>query len=546
MKYAILFDEFLDKIHGCWYGKCLGGAAGAPVEGIKKLIDIDDFTEVFNPDLPNDDLDIQLLWLDVLERKGVSISSQDLADAWIEKCWYPFSEYGYFMKNYERGINPPYSGIINNSFFKEGMGCPIRSEIWGIICAGNPKLASEYAYIDGTLDHADNSVYAEQFLAAIESLAFFEEDIKTLVAKAMAYIPENCKLANCFRDILDCYQLGAEWQKARKIVLDRYSHPDFTNVVQNLGFVLIALLYGEKNIRKTINISLKCGYDTDCTCASAAAVVGIIVGYKAMGKEITSLINDYFVCGVDVVRPSDSIKGLAEDTLRIALSLENDYLDVTGIPSDFLPKCRTKPSINTVYPTEEGLKRELEKIAPTRWKLYGPYFEQLQQPIDARYPSPHEPGCVLPDIVCMVNNQTFLEKEYIDEAALIMPNDDYIGEVVAYEDIIPIEDVLTAEGQMCVYLKTTISSPIEQKAWILVGNTDGFKLWVNGSMALQKDEIRYYTPYNNFCLVDLKEGENEFVVKILRRTNEIMFAFGIRRYNGQHWHRSKWHTDLAM
>lgn len=52
------------------------------------------------------------------------------------------------MKNYMRGIKPPYSGIINNPFFMEGMGCPIRSEIWGIINAGNPKQATEYAYID--------------------------------------------------------------------------------------------------------------------------------------------------------------------------------------------------------------------------------------------------------------------------------------------------------------------------------------------------------------------------------------------------------------
>ena len=29
------YSVFLDKVHGCWYGKCLGGAAGAPLEGIK-------------------------------------------------------------------------------------------------------------------------------------------------------------------------------------------------------------------------------------------------------------------------------------------------------------------------------------------------------------------------------------------------------------------------------------------------------------------------------------------------------------------------------
>ena len=68
------YQRFLDKVHGCWYGKCLGGAAGAPVEGIKKVIDVGNFTEIFNPDLPNDDLDLQLLWLDVLKNKDAQLN----------------------------------------------------------------------------------------------------------------------------------------------------------------------------------------------------------------------------------------------------------------------------------------------------------------------------------------------------------------------------------------------------------------------------------------------------------------------------------------
>ena len=31
----IKYDDLLDKIHGCWYGKCLGGAAGAQTEALQ-------------------------------------------------------------------------------------------------------------------------------------------------------------------------------------------------------------------------------------------------------------------------------------------------------------------------------------------------------------------------------------------------------------------------------------------------------------------------------------------------------------------------------
>ena len=85
------------------------------------------------------------------------------------------------------------------------MGCPIRSEIWGIICAGNPEMAKEYAYIDACLDHADNSVYAEQFLACIEAMAFYESDIVSLIKKGMEIIPSDSKLHNAFSFILNKY-----------------------------------------------------------------------------------------------------------------------------------------------------------------------------------------------------------------------------------------------------------------------------------------------------------------------------------------------------
>ena len=72
-----------------WPGKfgCDGVLKNASkVDGIKKVIEVGDFTEIFNPDLPNDDLDLQLLWIDVLKEKGTIINSCDLADAWVEKC----------------------------------------------------------------------------------------------------------------------------------------------------------------------------------------------------------------------------------------------------------------------------------------------------------------------------------------------------------------------------------------------------------------------------------------------------------------------------
>ena len=240
------------------------------------------------------------------------------------------------MKNYNRGIKPPYSGWFNNSFFKEGMGCPIRSEIWGFVFPGAPIPAAEYARLDGELDHADNSVWAEQFLAAVESMLFIEDDIEKLIDLGLSYIPQDCKLAKCMRMVVEYYKSNnSDWIGARRKVVNLFGHPDFTNVAQNLGLVVIAMLYGGGDLRKTIDIALQCGYDTDCTCATAGTIIGGILGYSGIETQLKGLINDYFVCGIDVKRRSDSIRDLAEDTCRVGVSLSAigyGELGITDIP----------------------------------------------------------------------------------------------------------------------------------------------------------------------------------------------------------------------
>ena len=63
----ISYDDYLDKILGGWIGKSIGGTVGARFEGNKNWIEIDPETMFPEKLPPNDDLDLQVLWLKVLE-----------------------------------------------------------------------------------------------------------------------------------------------------------------------------------------------------------------------------------------------------------------------------------------------------------------------------------------------------------------------------------------------------------------------------------------------------------------------------------------------
>ena len=104
------YERYLDQILGGWIGKSMGGAIGARFEGYKGWIEISP-SEMFPEEMPpNDDLDLQIVWLKVLEERGAALTSDDLAAAWLEGCWYPFNEYGIFRRNWRLGIHPPASG----------------------------------------------------------------------------------------------------------------------------------------------------------------------------------------------------------------------------------------------------------------------------------------------------------------------------------------------------------------------------------------------------------------------------------------------------
>jgi len=157
---SLSYQQYFDRVLGTWVGKSLGGIVGAPFEGHKILGHKSADTIWPDKIYPNDDLDIQVAWLELMEERGCHFTWQDMIELWQDRCWYNFAEYGTFLNNAQRGLNPPVSGWFNNEFFSQSMGCPIRAEIWGLVAPGNPALAADLARMDGELDHEKNSVWA--------------------------------------------------------------------------------------------------------------------------------------------------------------------------------------------------------------------------------------------------------------------------------------------------------------------------------------------------------------------------------------------------
>ncbi|MBQ3864913.1 MAG: ADP-ribosylglycohydrolase family protein [Clostridia bacterium] len=289
-------NEITDKILGCWIGKNIGGTMGTPFEGAQQLNDIHGFNSPKGEPLPNDDLDLQLVWLRAMQDVGPKVLSANiLADYWLTAVTPHWNEYGIGKCNLEMGLLPPLSGEFRNDW-KHSNGAWIRSEIWACLAPGLPDIAVKYAIMDASIDHGlAEGTYAEMFTASLESMAFFESDIRRLIEKALTFIPADCRVARSIRIVLNGYDAGTPWKQVREAILDDSRDLGWFQAPGNIAFTVLGLLYGEGDFKKTLITAIDCGDDTDCTGATAGALLGIILGAKGIPEDWKEYIGDKIV-----------------------------------------------------------------------------------------------------------------------------------------------------------------------------------------------------------------------------------------------------------
>ena len=359
--------EYLSKVAGCWMGKNIGGTVGAPFEWKRQVNNITFYTQKLDGEPePNDDLDIQLLWLMAMEREGVKVDARMLGEYWLSYVVPHWAEYGNGKINMRSGLMPPISGSANNEF-KDSCGSYIRAEIWSCVCPGAPAQAVKYAVEDSAIDHGNGEgTYAEIFTAAMESAAFVEKDLRKLIDIGLHYIPAETAVAGAVRLAVECYDKKMTWLEARDEMLRQYrglgfyGYPENVSpddhakgffdgkmgydVPSNIGIVIIGLLYGEGDFEKMMCITVNCGEDTDCTAATAGSIYGIMNGIEAIPekwiapignsiKTITLNLADWWNVPRTIDNLTERTVKMAErviDTFNLPVKLTDDATDLSG------------------------------------------------------------------------------------------------------------------------------------------------------------------------------------------------------------------------
>lgn len=360
--------EFHDRVLGCWTGKNIGGTLGAPFENKQQIFNVAFYTNELNGSpIPNDDLDLQLIWLLAVEENGIyHVDERVLGEYWLSHVVGPWEEYGICRNNMTNGFYPPLSGLCGNEVWHNGNGAWIRSEIWACLFPGSPDDAVQYAWYDACVDHAGDGIYAEVFTTALESAAFVEHDLRKLLDIALARIPEDCRIARSVRLAISEFEAGHDFITARNAVVRDSEDIGWFHAPANVAFAIIGLLYGEGDFGKTICTAVNCGDDADCTGATAGAVMGILLGrsrlpqkwVEPIGEEVKTVAVNPFRASLPTTL--NELTDRVVSAMELAAAENPTLAELTDGPGEVPAAFR-----ETLQHSASGLKRLLSRNSRT-------------------------------------------------------------------------------------------------------------------------------------------------------------------------------------
>ena len=380
---SIPFSLYREKVLGCWLGKAVGGTLGGPVEGKPGPLDLSFYEPVPTEMMPNDDLDLQVVWLETLRQTGLPVERHTLSKAWLDHIMLWPDEYGIAWRNLTRGLAAPLSGVYDNGF-TAGMGAAIRSELWACLAPGDPDLARALMREDACVDHSGEGVYAAIYLVTLQSAAFTQSDRESLLDIAAAAIPSDCRVARALADTRIWWLESGDWRQVRAQILETHGDQNFTDVPMNLAFTILGWLAG-RDFGEAICIAVNCGADTDCSGATLGALLGLIDPNCIGDKWLAPIGRDLVLSpGMVSMHHADTLDEFTDQVAALALQTLDYYgsdsrlSDAPTLPQGAPPRFARNADLELSADFASGTTDALLAVEPLAVTLHYPQSVALQ------------------------------------------------------------------------------------------------------------------------------------------------------------------------
>ena len=297
-----------DKVQGGMAGQMVGVGYGGPTE-FRAMAEIYENEIKWDPSmigdaLAQDDLYVEMTFTEVMDEHGLDAPIELYGEAFKDTKYLLFHANASARRWLNNGVKPPMSGHPKYSLHAVDIDFQIEADFIGLMCPGMPQTAIDLCDKIGRVMNYGDGVYGGMFVAGMYADAYFETDVEKVVKAGAACMPKGSRYRAVIEDVIAFHAaVPDDWRACWKFIYEKYEYQDpcpegslttfNIDASINGAYIAIGLLYGDGDFEKTMEISTRCGQDSDCNPANAVGILGAMYGLDALDERWVGELNKF-------------------------------------------------------------------------------------------------------------------------------------------------------------------------------------------------------------------------------------------------------------
>lgn len=260
----------------------------------------------------DDDTDVEMIYLEAMRRAGSAhLDAAQIRDAWrthILPDIYVWVSNRAVRNLFDAPtpVLPPSSSLLAANDQSLMIDAQLTTELFGALAPGRPAHALELANLPILATATGYAAHAAQVHVVLYALApVLDPSLdpgaqnRCLVRAARRFVPDESKTAAVIDLVLALREAGADpddWERARDELarvlqseadMHGYRYLEWYESAVNLATGLLALLFGEGDLVRTIQIGALSGWDSDNGTATMGGLLGLLHGEAWVRAELS-------------------------------------------------------------------------------------------------------------------------------------------------------------------------------------------------------------------------------------------------------------------
>ena len=309
-------DRLSGSLHGQAFGLAWGFTRGIEFRYRRRTVPDDDFPDwrAVDPNLAldpqaGDDLFTELCALSSFGAAGLDARWSEIVPHYRDTelpLWHSDQR---MRENLRRGLGAPACGHFSAQLdaapwgHAEDLDAQMQADLFGALAPGDPEAAISLAWRFGHLVGYGDGVIGACVMAAMNAEAYVADHVDDIVQAGLRAAPRGTRYRELLDDVVSWHAARpGDWRACWRELDRKWGQDDRCPIGNGLGrmndaafnidaklhggFVLMGLLFGAGDFVRSLEITIRCGQDTDTSAQNLGSILGAFLGAAELPPEV--------------------------------------------------------------------------------------------------------------------------------------------------------------------------------------------------------------------------------------------------------------------